>query len=308
MRRFLAAIFVVFVVATSIAPAQEAPTYTRKEDVIYGRKFGTALTMDVFTPKEKANGAGVILCVSGGWFSSHEAINPAFCKEFLKRGYTVFAVVHGSQPKFNLEEITRDMHRATRYIRAHAKNFGIDPNRIGITGGSAGGHLSLMQGVGGKDGDPKAKDPVDRESSRVQAVGCFFPPTDFLNWGEKGKVMLGTHPSVPVGGAFAFYEQDKKTLILVPVTDEEKRKEIGKKLSPIYHVASNTPPTLIVHGDKDPLVPLEQAERMIARLKDAGVPAELDVKVGGDHGKITVEYGLPKIADWFDKYLKKAEK
>jgi acetyl esterase/lipase len=264
--------------------------------------------MDVFTPKEKANGAGVILCVSGGWFSSHEAINPAFCKEFLKRGYTVFAVVHGSQPKFNLEEITQDMHRATRYIRAHAKDFGIDPNRIGVTGGSAGGHLSLMQGVGGKDGDPKAKDAVDRESSRVQAVGCFFPPTDFLNWGEKGKVMLGTHPSVPVGGAFAFYEQDKKTLILVPVTDEEKRKEIGKKLSPIYHADSHSPPTLIIHGDKDPLVPLEQAERMIARLKDAGVPAELDIKVGGDHGKITVEYGLPKIADWFDKYLKKAEK
>ena len=192
-----------------------------------------------------------------------------------------------------------------------AKGFGKRDRRlvyVALPGGSAGGHLSLMQGVGGKDGDPKAKDAVDRESSRVQAVACFFPPTDFLNWGEKGKVMLGTHPSVPVGGAFAFYEQDKKTLILVPVTDEEKRKEIGKKLSPIYLADSHSPPTLIVHGDKDPLVPLEQAERMIARLKDAGVPAELDVKVGGDHGKITVEYGLPKIADWFDKYLKKSEK
>src|SRR5215470_3863072 len=84
------------------APAQDVASHTRKEDVIYGRKFGTALTMDVFAPKENANGAGIIVCVSGAWFSSHEAINPAFCKEFLKRGYTVFAVVHGSQPKFNL--------------------------------------------------------------------------------------------------------------------------------------------------------------------------------------------------------------
>jgi len=210
--------------------------------------------------------------------------------------------------KFNLEEITQDMHRATRFIRAHAKDFNIDGNRIGITGGSAGGHLSLMQGMTGADGDPKAKDPVDRASSSIQAVACIFPPTDFLNWGEKGKIMLGEHPKVPVGGAFAFYEQDKKTLILVPVTDQEKRKEIGKKMSPIYHISSNSPPTLIVHGDKDSLVPLEQAERMIARLKEAGVPAELDVKVDGDHGKITVEYALPKIADWFDKYLKKAEK
>ena len=308
MRRFLAAILVVLAVGASFAPAQEAGGFTRKEDVIYGRKFGTALTMDVFTPKKNANGAGIIMCVSGGWFSNHEAINVAFFKEFLKRGYVVFAVVHGSQPKFNLEEITQDMHRATRYIRAHAKEFNIDPNRIGITGGSAGGHLSLMQGMTGKDGDPKAKDAVDRESSRVQAVACFFPATDFLNWGEKGKLMLGTHPTVPVGGAFAFYEQNKKTLMLVPITDEEKRKEIGKKMSPIYHVASNSPPTLIVHGDKDPLVPLEQAERMIARLKEVGVPAELDVKVGGDHGRITIEYGLPKVADWFDKYLKKTEK
>src|SRR5262249_59797535 len=129
------------------APAQDVASHTRKEDVIYGRKFGTALTMDVFTPKENANGAGVIFCVSGGWLSSHEAINTNAMKEFLKRGYTVFAVVHRSQPKFNLEEIVQDMHRAVRYIRYHAKEFNIDPDRLGITGGSAGGHLSLMQGL-----------------------------------------------------------------------------------------------------------------------------------------------------------------
>ena len=70
--------------------------YMRTEDVIYGRKFGTALTLDVITPKENANGAAIVWAVSGGWFSSHEAVNPAFIAEYLKRGYTVFAVVHGS--------------------------------------------------------------------------------------------------------------------------------------------------------------------------------------------------------------------
>jgi acetyl esterase/lipase len=288
--------------------AGDDASYSRKEDVIYGRKYGTALTMDVFTPKENANRAAVIVCVSGGWFSSHDNINVGMAKEFLKRGYTVFAVVHGSQPKFNIEEILQDMHRAVRYIRHHSKDFNIDPNRIGITGGSAGGHLSLMQGVAGTDGDPKAKDPVDRESSRVQAVACVFPPTDFLNWGEKGKLMLGTHPVVPVGGAFAFYEQDKKSLMLEPITDPEKRKEIGKKISPIYHVSSSNPPILIVHGDEDKLVPLEQAERFIDKMKEAGVPAELAVKMGGGHDGSTAQFALPKIADWFDKYLKKTEK
>src|SRR5688572_12781106 len=83
---------------TSFSVAQDAP-WTRKEDVIYGRKFGTALTMDVFTPKKDQNGAAVIFCVSGGWFSAKEAINPLFVNEFVKHGYVVFAVVHGSQPR-----------------------------------------------------------------------------------------------------------------------------------------------------------------------------------------------------------------
>ena len=82
------------------APAQEVPSFTRQEDVIYARKHGTALTMDVFTPKKNANGAAAILIVSGGWSSARKF--PAkfdFVDELLTRGYTVFAVVHGSQPQ-----------------------------------------------------------------------------------------------------------------------------------------------------------------------------------------------------------------
>src|SRR3954454_356776 len=137
--------------------ADSAPAYTRTRDVIYGRKFGLALTLDVFTPpKEKANGAGVIAVVSGGGFSRPEGIQPLFYQEFLRRGYTVFAVVHGSQPKFTIPEIVEDMHRAVRFVRYHAKDYGIDPDRVGILGASAGGHLALMMGTAGDDGDPKA--------------------------------------------------------------------------------------------------------------------------------------------------------
>jgi acetyl esterase/lipase len=116
------------------ALAVDPPEFTRTEDVIYGRKFGTALTLDVFTPKQNANGAAVIWVVSGGWFSDHGAINAKFCEEFLRRGYTVFAVVHGSQPRFTIPEAVADMNRAVRYIRFHAKDYKIDPERIGITG------------------------------------------------------------------------------------------------------------------------------------------------------------------------------
>src|SRR4051812_2527447 len=146
--------------------AAAAQNFTRTEDVIYGRKYGTALTMDVFQPKDKAkaNGAGVIFCVSGGWFSAKEAINPGFAAPFTDRGYVVFAVVHGSQPKYTIPEVLEDMHRAVRYIRHNAKKYDVDPDRLGITGASAGGHPSLMMGTTGKPRNPADRDPVNPES------------------------------------------------------------------------------------------------------------------------------------------------
>ena len=126
--------------------AQDKPQFTRTEDVIYARKFGTALTLDVFQPA-RPNGAGIIAVMSGGWFSGHDSIKAANFAPYLERGYTVFAVVHGSQPRFIIPEITQDMHRAVRFIRHHASKYGIDPNKLGVTGGSAGGHLSLTPAV-----------------------------------------------------------------------------------------------------------------------------------------------------------------
>ena len=94
-RRILCAACVLAILGSAVA--QTNAPFTRTEDVIYGRKFGTALTLDVFQPA-KPNGYGVVFMVSGGWFSAHEAINPGLLRPFLDRGYAVFAVVHGSQP------------------------------------------------------------------------------------------------------------------------------------------------------------------------------------------------------------------
>ncbi len=305
----VAALLCLAIVSGSQISCGDEPGFKRTEDVIYGRKSGVALTMDVFTP-DKPNGYGVILCVSGGWFSSHEAISPAFCGEPLKRGYTMFAVVHGSQPKFAIPEILLDMHRAVRYVRHHAKDYKIDPDHIGIMGGSAGGHLSLMQGTAGDQGDPKAKDEVDRESSRVQAVGCFFPPTDFLNYGKPGEIALGRGKLAFFRGAFDFQEWDEPTHHFVEITDEKKIEDIGKQISPITHVSKDDPPTLIIHGDADPLVPYQQAQIMIDKLKEAGVKAELVTKEGKGHGWPPAEMfaDTAKIADWFDANLKPPKK
>jgi acetyl esterase/lipase len=278
------------------------------EDVIYGRKFGTALTMDVFTPNEHAKGIGVVVACSGGWFSDHAQIATGFAPYWtalLKRGYTVFAVVHGSNPKYTIPEILLDMHRAVRFIRYNAKAYGIDPNRIGITGGSAGGHLSLMQGTAGADGDPKSPDPIDRVSSRVQAVACFFPPTDFLNYGATGKVAIGGAILKEVAAPFEFQEWDNDRKVLKTITDKTTIHFIVLAISPINHVSANTPPTLIFHGDADPIVPLQQSQIFIEKLKQNKVPCELVVKHGAGHGWGNgLDADFSKVCDWFDKYLR----
>jgi acetyl esterase/lipase len=281
----------------------EPTAYDRKEDVIYARKFGSALTMDVFTPKANANGTAVIWCISGGWFSAHDSINTNFLDELLKRGYTVFAVVHGSQPKYTIPEVLEDMHRAVRFIRHHAKDYHIDPDRIGITGGSAGGHLSLMQGTAGDLGKKDAKDPIDRESSRVQAVACFFPPTDFLNYGKPGEIALGCGILKDFKAPFDFHEWDPARKAFMPITDVGKIIAIGRQISPVTHVSPDDPPTLIIHGNKDPLVPIQQAELFLDKLKAAGVETKLVVKEGAGHGWKDWHKDMVIIADWFDAHL-----
>ena len=303
LHRYLLAAVAAIVLGT---PAYaQPPNATRTDDVIYGRKFGLAMTMDVFTPKEKANGKGIIFCMSGGWVSNKPGPGiPSLLHEFLNRGYVVFAVMHGAQPKFTIPEVLEDMHRAVRFIRATAKKYNIDPDNLGIAGASAGGHLPLMQGCPPQDGNPNSGDSAEKESSKVAAVACFFPPTDFLNYGKEGNLALGDGTLKNFRPPFDFWERDKDTNKLVVIEDQERRKAIGKQISPITHVTKNSAPALIIHGDADKLVPIQQAEVIIAKFKEAGVPCELVVKKGAGHGWAAIEKDCVTLADWFDKQLK----
>ncbi len=291
MKKFFAALLAAL--AFIVAARADTNDYQRAEDVIYGHKFGMALTMDVFQPNHP-NGFGIVAVVSGGWFSARESINPMFYQAFLKRGYTVFAVMHGSQPKFVITEAAQDIHHAVRFIRANAKKYGIDPNHIGITGGSAGGHLSLTMGTQGGPGDPDAKDPIDRESSAIQCVACFFPPTDFLNYGKPHEDATGVGTLAAFNAAFG-----------PRFENSWDRKILGREISPIYFVTSNLPPTLILHGNKDNLVPIQQSETFVAKAHESGATARLVVKEGQGHGWfVDLPNDLEMFADWFDQYLR----
>lgn len=282
--------------------------YSQKE-LIYGRKDGMALTMLMLTPKKPGNGKAIINLVSGGWYSLEEWI-PYYTKNaetFLQRGYTVFLVMPSGRPMFTIVDGIADAKRSVRFIRSHAVEYKIDPLHIGITGTSSGGQLSLSVATDDDKPDVASKDPVDRVSSRVQAVACFYPPSDFLHWGNaevdpKNKFLLD---QADVYSAFEFKEWDPKHKNFELVTNQTKIVATYKEISPIYQISSDDPPILIAHGTADTVVPITQSEKFIERLKQLNITCDLMVKKGGGHGGWNDEnlYEMA-FADWFDKYLK----
>jgi acetyl esterase/lipase len=274
--------------ATIITPlcAQE-PEHIR--DLIYTKHDGVALTMDVFKPANP-NGAGIIKIVSGGWKSNHKGISDG---GWPKAGYTTFVVVHGSQPRFQVEEIVTDLNRAVRFVRANAAHYGVDPMKLGVTGSSAGGHLSLMLATRGGDGNAGAADPVDRESSAVQAAACFYPPTDYLNWFEDGDNAVGIGRLEAYAGAFG-----------PKSATPEGREALGRELSPIYWVRKNQPPVFIVHGDADPQVSITQAHRFLKHCNEVGANCELFIREGAGHGGWQeMSDDTARMTEWFDLQL-----
>jgi len=278
----------------------------KTKEITYGRKDGMALTMMAQPPAVASNGKAVIWVVSAGWTSDFNYVNlfKGLTRPFSERGYTLFFVMHGSQPRYAVPDAIPDLKRAVRFIRFHSAEYGIDPDNIAISGGSAGGHLSLMIGTTGEDGDPSAKDPVDRVSSRVQAVACFFPPTDLLNWKTPGDNAVIKREIKEFQAPLDFVEWNPETLHYMPVTDSAARTEIGRNISPFYFVTSDDPPTFIAHGDADTLVPIYQSQKIIEKFKEFNVPCELAVKQGAGHGVwIDMMEYTEMFTDWFDKYL-----
>jgi acetyl esterase/lipase len=269
------------------------PGVERVNGIVYGERGGRPLTMDVLRASSP-NGRGVVVLVSGSWRSKRPGeFAEWIAAPLLRRGYTVFAVCHVSQPQATVPEIVADVQRAVRFIRRTAGRHGVDPACLGVTGGSSGGHLSLMLATTGDAGRVEAPDPVERESSAVQAVAIFFPVTDLLNLGPSSENLGDGGP--PKSFVKAFGPEAR---------DPARWKVIGREVSPIYHVSAAMPPVLIHHGDADTLTPLEQSERFRDAARNVGKEVVLRVHSGGMHGWLTMPWDVYRFADWFDRYLR----
>lgn len=257
-------------------------------DVVYGHKFGLALTFDVFQPPENANGAGVLFMVSGGWYSNWQPPEKAqgAYKPLTDKGFTVFAVRHGSSPKFGIPEAVEDVRRAVRYIRANAARFGVDPQRLGVYGYSAGGHLSLMLGTASDEGDPKADDALLRTGDRVQAVVAVVAPTDL-------RIMVWKAPDhLPA--------YDRFPALDLPVED-------AARVSPLLQVTPDDAPTLLIAGDADDLVPVKHSRDIQAAFQEKGVTSQLVEIAGAGHGfrGDDATRATGELVAWFEKQLVK---
>ncbi len=282
MHRLLTLTFALFVLTGVPATAAEVEIVP---DVVYGHKDGMALTFDVLRPASGANGAGVLYMVSGGWVSrwAPPAEVAARFQSLVDRGFTVFVVRHGSSPKYFIPEIVADVRRATRYIRFHAATWGVDPDRLGAYGGSAGGHLALMLGTASDEGDPSAEEPFMRTSSRIASVVAYYPPVDLRTWAR---------------GAIPVEEGQRFPALNFP-------REAAPDYSPIVFVTPDDAPTLLVHGDRDELVPIDHSERIEAAFEEAGVLSEFITMPGAGHGfrgDDAVRAGAAMV-DWFVKTL-----
>ena len=268
------------------------PAYSRIDGIVYGTRHGRELTMDVFQPS-KPNGLGVVFMVSGGWKSKRPGeTEPWILAPLLRRGYTVFAVCHVSQPDALIPEIIEDVNRGVRFIKYHAAEYDIDPDRLGVTGGSAGGHLSLMLATRGSEGPSDSDDPIDRMNSSVKATAIFYPVTDLLNL--NGSTEDPGDGGPPKSFVKAFGDA---------ANDMDAWKAVGKECSPIYYVDEKLPPILIYHGDSDTLVPLDQSQRFQQVAQKANRNVKVVVHRGGNHGWATMFLDIISFANWFDQHL-----
>jgi len=260
-------------------------------DLAYVPNGSKAQALDLFLPAATGGHLPVVIWIHGGaWWAGSKSQCPAL--GFLNHGYAVASVEYRFSQEAIFPAQIQDCQAALRFLRAHAQEYGLDPERFGVWGGSAGGHLVALLGTAG---GTKTFPPIggnEDQSDRVQAVCDWFGPADLTTM-PAPKTDSPAAPNAKPGPL--------AQLLGGPVADHLDR---AKAASPVTYVSKDAPPFLIMHGDKDPLVPLAQSQELDAALQKAGAKSTLFVVPGAGHG-----FGGPdifrRVADFFDTNLQK---
>jgi acetyl esterase/lipase len=302
MHKLLFALSLIAIIGLTSNQVTAQPDLNPKKvdrNVVFGMYSGLALVMDVYYPK-KPNGYGVVHISGSGWTKplsldaqmlNHQGHIKYEAQALLDAGYTLFGINHRPVPRFLYPAAVEDCQRAVRFIRFNAAKYGIKPDRIGAIGGSSGGHLVSMLGT--LDGEDFMDDdtPINRMSAKVQTVIARAAPSSFMTSARTGESFIG------VGG------KAKRD----PKSEEYKR---AKEASPISHVTSDDPPFLLVHGEKDDIVPISLSTDFLKKFQEVNVPCKLITVEGAGHGpNFSGAINMPDLGaeyvKWMDKHLKK---
>lgn len=291
------------VAAPATQPQVKLPAGVKMErDISYIPNGDDAQKLDLYLPEKPADRPLplIVHIHGGGWMGGNKF--PCQAMAMAAKGYVVASVEYRFSQKAKFPAQIQDCQAAIRWLRANSKQHNIDPERIGVVGGSAGGHLSALVGTaGGK----KAFAPIggnEEQSDRVQAVCDIFGPSNF------GTVMKQAEEDKNIRNIFKFNSPSDPYSQLIGVS-LEGNKEKTDAVSPVHYVSKDNPPTLILHGTHDALVPLAQSEEFAAALKEKGVEVWLQKLPGSGHGgggfsKLPI---VNLMQNFFDKHLKGAD-
>jgi acetyl esterase/lipase len=293
----LAALIVAPSAAFSAEPTEPVPGVLLETDVQYGAGGGVPLHMDIARPRGGDSSTGprtdgpfpaVVFIHGGGWRGGDKAVYRGAILGYAAAGYIAASVQYRFAPAHAWPAQIEDVKCAVRYLRSRARDLNLDPDRIGATGGSAGGHLALMLGMTDEKAGLEGHGGHAQYSSRVQAVASLAGPADLRRmFPDLVEAML----SDLVGGS------------------RDQRADGYRSATPLTYLSPDDPPVLAIHGTVDALVPYEQATSLLAACEKAGVEASLVTIPDGNHGS----GGRPedwhaanmKMLEFFNRHLKK---
>ncbi len=267
------------------------PGVKAHRDLIYVANGHERHTLDLFVPEKAEGPLPLIIWIhGGGWQNGSKEGCPPLRNGYTQRGYAVASINYRLSGHATFPAQIEDAKAAIRWLRANAKHYHLDPQRFGVWGSSAGGHLVALVGT---SGDVKAFEVGANldQSSRVQAVCDYYGPTDLTVFvttpGYESHATANSPEAKLIGGAV------------------RENKDKAARVNPITYVTNDDPPFLIVHGDEDAIVPLNQSQLLFDALKKTGVGVHFHTIKGAGHGQ---GFGGPEIAPmvsgFFDRVLK----
>ncbi|MBI5394606.1 MAG: alpha/beta hydrolase, partial [Verrucomicrobia bacterium] len=298
MKQF--SILLAFAFAVAVSHAQDRPPARVPEGVKTHRNLAYVQDgherqrLDLYVPEKADAPLPLIIWIhGGGWAAGSKDNCPPLRQGFTGRGYAVASIGYRLSGDAIFPAQIEDCKAAIRWLRAHAKEYGLNPDRFGVWGSSAGGHLVALVGTSGgvKEFDVGAHLDV---SSRVQAVCDYYGPTDLLQ--------MDAHAPPDARLKHDPATSPESRLIGGPI---QENKEKTGRANPIAYVSKDDPPFLIVHGDKDPLVPIHQSELLFDALRKAGVSVRFHTIHGAGHGQGFAGREIDEMVNgFFDRCLK----